>query len=185
MRLFHRLTWALRLTDAGLKAEFHHAYAVLIVEVDAEGDWFVRQINADTNGCIHDLDLRADGGVVEVGHRIKVLTPGDIQGTEIDPVARRVVWGCDGMVDELQPEVLVLHDVLNFGSRSHHNTVFDVIAAHYNRAESGEDEIEGTAKVLAEMPRLNMTTYMVKARRHHSHQFCAPARFWRNVHFPE
>lgn len=148
---------------AGLKAEFHHAYAALIVEVDSAGDWFVRQINADTSGCIHDLGLRVDGGIVETGHRIKVLTPGDIHGTEIDPVARRVVWGCDGLLDELQPEVQVLHDVLNFGSRSHHNTVFDVIAAHYNRAESVEGEIEGTAKVLAEMPRPNMTTYVVKA----------------------
>jgi len=148
---------------AGLKAEFHHAYAALIVEVDRDGDWFVRQINADTSGTIHDLGLRVADGLVETDHRALVLTPGDIHGTECDPLARVVVWGAGGLVDVLKPESQVLHDVLNFGHRSHHNTVFDLIAAHYNRKESVEGEIEGTAAVLNEMLRPEVTTYVAKA----------------------
>ena len=148
---------------AGLKAEFHHAYAALIVEADAAGDWFARQINADTEGVIHDLDLRVDGGKVETGQRAVVLTPGDIHGTEVDPVALETVWGSGGLVDALSPENQVLHDVLNFGSRSHHNTVFDLIAAHYDRKESVEGEIEGTAEVLGRMLREGMATHVVKA----------------------
>jgi len=31
---------------AGLKAEFHHCYGGLLVEVDGDGNWFVRQLNA-------------------------------------------------------------------------------------------------------------------------------------------
>lgn len=147
---------------AGQKAEFHHAYAALIAEVDAAGDWFVRQLNADTTGTIHDLDLRVAGGVVGPG-TVEVLTPGDIHGTEIDPVAHATVWGTGGMVDVLKPAVQVAHDVLNFGRRSHHNTVFDLIAAHYNRAESVEGEIEATAAILGTLLRPWMKTYVVKA----------------------
>ena len=33
---------------AGQKAEWHHAYSALVVEVDDDGDWFVRQINAES-----------------------------------------------------------------------------------------------------------------------------------------
>ncbi|MQQ09117.1 hypothetical protein GFB49_11680 [Epibacterium sp. SM1979] len=148
---------------AGLKAEFHHAYAALIVEVDSAGDWFVRQINADTNGVVHDLDLRVEGGKVATGQQVLVLTPGDIHGTEVDPVALQTVWGDGGLIDVLQPAHQVLHDVLNFGRRSHHNTVFDLIAAHYNRAESVEGEIEGTAAILNRILRPGVATHVVKA----------------------
>lgn len=148
---------------AGMKAEFHHAYAALIVEVDSAGDWFVRQINADTDGVIHDLDLRVANGEVTTGTRPLVLTPGDIHGTECDPQALETVWGEAGLIDGLRPENQVLHDVLNFGSRSHHNSVFDMIAAHYDRRESVEGEIEGTAAILNRMLRPGVTTYVVKA----------------------
>ncbi len=35
---------------AGQKAEFHHAYGALIVEVESDGSWWVRQLNADGRG---------------------------------------------------------------------------------------------------------------------------------------
>ncbi|MBT8169866.1 hypothetical protein [Falsiruegeria litorea] len=148
---------------AGLKAEFHHAYAALIVEVDAAGDWFVRQVNADSDGVIYDLGLRVSAGCVEQDHPALVLTPGDIHGTEVDLIALETVWGVGGLLDVLRPEFQVLHDVLNFGRRSHHNTVFDLIAAHYNRAESVEGEIEGTSQILNQMLRPGVVTYVAKA----------------------
>ncbi|WP_282129255.1 hypothetical protein [Roseobacter litoralis] len=148
---------------AGLKAEFHHAYAALIVEVDSDGDWFARQINADSDGVIHDLDVRVEAGKASTGQPIEVLTPGDIHGTEIDPTARQIVWGGGGIVDTLKPRRQVLHDVLNFGRRSHHNTVFDLISAHYNRAESVEGEIEATAAILETLLRPGMETFVVKS----------------------
>ncbi|MEL7166948.1 MAG: hypothetical protein AAGL96_15875, partial [Pseudomonadota bacterium] len=147
---------------AGLKAEFHHAYAALLVEVDRAGDWFVRQINADTKGVIHDLDLRVENGIVGTG-AVEVLTPGDVHGTEVDPVALETVWGDGGLIDTLKPDHQVLHDVLNFGRRSHHNSVFDMIAAHYNAKESVEGEIAETAANLNRMVRPGTQTHVVKA----------------------
>ena len=42
---------------AGLKAEHHHRYSFLVVEVDDAGNWFVRQVSARKNGRnIQDLN---------------------------------------------------------------------------------------------------------------------------------
>lgn len=148
---------------AGLKAEFHHAFAALLVEVDTDGDWFVRQVNATADGVIYDLDLRVDDGVVFPGQPILVMTPGDIHGTEVEPDALHAVWGKGGLADTLEPQNQVLHDILNFGRRSHHNNVFDLISAHYNHAESVEGEIDTTAAVVGQMLRPGMTTYVAKS----------------------
>lgn len=148
---------------AGLKAEFHHAYAALLVEVDASGVWFARQINATEDGAFFDLDLRVEGGQVTSGHRVGVMTPGDIHGTEIDPIAQDVVWGSGGMMDTLRPLNQFLHDVLNFGRRSHHSGVFDKIVAHYAGAEAVEGEIVDTANVLNRLLRPWTKTHVVKA----------------------
>ncbi|MCH7545667.1 MAG: hypothetical protein IID30_04610, partial [Planctomycetes bacterium] len=63
---------------AGLKAEFHHCYGAALVEVDSDGDWFVRQISADSDGTFYDLDVMVKDGEVTTGHRIAGLTLGDM-----------------------------------------------------------------------------------------------------------
>lgn len=148
---------------AGLKAEFHHAFGALLVEVDGAGDWFARQINATDAGVIYDLDLRVDGGKVTSGHRVEVFTPGDIHGTRIDRDVMAAVWGAGGLVDVLRPRNQVLHDVLNFGSRSHHNGFWDTLAAHFGKADLVEGEIAETAAILNRMVRLDMATVIAKA----------------------
>lgn len=146
---------------AGLKAEFHHAFGALLVEVEG-ADWWVRQVNAAPDGAIHDLDVAVAGGVVSTGNRVAVLTPGDIHGTKADAAVIAAVWGDGGMVDALRPEAQVLHDVLDFGSRSHHGTVFDRIAAHYDAAESVEGEIAATAALISRLARPGVKTYVAK-----------------------
>lgn len=148
---------------AGLKAEFHHAFGALIVEVDQAGDFFPRQINATDSGEIFDLDVRVDGGQVTTGNPIKVFTPGDIHGTKLDPEVAALVWGPGGMVDTLRPAVQVLHDVLNFGPRSHHNTFFDLVAAHYGEGDSVEAEVLATVGILNGLTRPWLETYVAKA----------------------
>ncbi|WP_170561397.1 helix-turn-helix domain-containing protein [Ruegeria atlantica] len=148
---------------AGLKAEFHHAFGALLVEVDPSGFWFARQINATDEGEIYDLDVRVDGGEVTTGNRVEVFTPGDIHGTKADPEVLAAVWGKDGLVDTLRPRHQVLHDVLNFGSRSHHNTFFDLVAAHYDQADTVEGEVRDTAAILNGLVRPWMETVVAKA----------------------
>lgn len=146
---------------AGKKAEFHHAYAALLVEVDTDGDWFVRQINATDAGDICDLDVFIKDGEVSTGQRAEVLTV-ELHGRQVDPQAFQTMYGDGGLVDALQPRNQVLHDVLDFGSRSHHNTFFDVMEAHYHKEESVEGECETTAEVINRTLRPDMETWIAK-----------------------
>ena len=53
---------------AGLKAEHHHSYACLIVEVNHDGNWWVRQVGAAGPTCqLQDLDVVADNGEITTG----------------------------------------------------------------------------------------------------------------------
>jgi hypothetical protein len=104
---------------AGLKADFHHCYGALLVEVDSEGSWWCRQINADSEGVIHDLRLRVDGDqVTEVD--VAAIVWGDIHVAEGDPAVYQTAWAPDGMLDTLHPAIQFWHDILHFRGRSHH-----------------------------------------------------------------
>jgi hypothetical protein len=133
-----------------------------VVEVDPSGAWWVRQLNATDAGEVYDLDLRVVGGKVTGGHRLEVFTPGDIHGARVDRAVLAGVWGDGGLVDSLRPRHQVLHDVLDFHSRSHHNSFFDQVAVHYGQAESVEGEIAVTAELLNRMVRPWAQTYVAK-----------------------
>jgi len=104
----------------GQKAEFHHIYGALVVEVDEDGDWFVRQLVAK-DGSFYDLDLHCTPSTVETGNNVKALTLGDIHIEKIDNLSTACIFGDGGIRATLQPEYQILHDVVDFMSRNHHN----------------------------------------------------------------
>lgn len=105
---------------AGLKAEHHHRYAFLLVEVDGEGRWWVRQVAARKNGrCIQDLNvLVEDGQVTSTEAPIEAVTWGDLHSTMADET---VVEAAQEMLDTLRPKYQFLHDVLEGASINRHN----------------------------------------------------------------
>lgn len=106
---------------AGLKAEFHHVYGATLVEVDAEGDWFVRQIVADSDGVINDLDINVDAeGNLTTGNSVESITWADCHVDDMVDWVRSLAWGPGGMLDTLRPSSQFFHDVLGFRARSHH-----------------------------------------------------------------
>lgn len=106
---------------AGQKAEFHHGYGCLIVEVCDDGVWFVRQINADSEGDFYDLDRKVSRGKVSHGHRPEALVWGDIHARQLSVDLSNIGWGTDGMLDTLRPRRQVMHDLLDFRSANHHD----------------------------------------------------------------
>lgn len=103
----------------GIKAEHHHRYAFLMVEVDSDGNWFVRQVAARKNGkVIQDLNvLVEDGKVSSTTAPVKAITWGDLHSTNAEPV---VVESSQDMLDQLHPSYQVLHDVLEGVSINRH-----------------------------------------------------------------
>ncbi len=113
---------------AGFKANFHHAYGGLLVEVDGEGDWFCRQLNADKNNTIYDLTNKVEDGKVVQGQRIEAINWGDIHTGTVSKDMLDINWGVDGILETLQPKYQFMHDVLDFRVRNHHE-----IKNHHSR----------------------------------------------------
>ena len=106
---------------AGQKAEFHHCYGALLVEVAEDGTWFCRQINMDSEGTIYDLDKRVKNGVGTNGHRVESISWGDIHEARMADEVRALGWeNSDSMFNVLRPKHQFIHDLLDFWSRNHH-----------------------------------------------------------------
>jgi hypothetical protein len=106
---------------AGQKAAFHHTYGALLVEVNSDGDWWARQIIADKDGTICDLDVIVKNGKVSTGNRIEAINWGDVHVGETDPVIKALNWGKDGILDTLKPHYQFMHDTESFYSQNHHD----------------------------------------------------------------
>lgn len=147
----------------GFIAEFFHTYGAVIVEVDDDGHWWVRQLNADSEGTIQDWDVIAKDGEITTGNAIEGLQPGDLHVEIMDPVAKEVVFGKGGMVDQLRPKYLFAHDLIDMGRRSHHNKKdpFAGLLAHVKGQESVKDAVAQVRDFLKEIKRDFMTTVVV------------------------
>jgi len=141
---------------AGLKAEFHHCYGGLLVEVNDQGNWFCRQLNASAgDGTIYDLDLCAKDGDVTSGHRVQAITFGDVHAAQVDPGVAQLGWGPGGMIDMLQPREVHLHDLLDFRARNHHDrgNCHLNFRKYIDGLDNVQEEIEGCVKLVTDMQR--------------------------------
>lgn len=125
---------------AGQKAQFHHCYGALLVEVDSEGRWWCRQLNADTNGLIYDIDIHVDKGSIYENDHVAAINWGDIHEQELDPIIREVQWGEGGILDTLKPKHQFMHDTLSFKRRNHHDR--GNCHVEYQKFVKGEETVE-------------------------------------------
>ncbi len=137
----------------GLKADFHHQYGGLLVEVDPEGRWFVRQVTADSKGVLCDKDVRVSAdGEITTGNRVRGINWGDIHTATLDPEVARLAWGDGGMMDTLHPQYQFMHDILDFRARNPHvarrGEVHERFRSFVQGHDSVEEEVEGVANFL-------------------------------------
>lgn len=103
---------------AGQKAEFHHVFGALYVEVDEHGEWFARQLIADDSGEFYDLTDYFTPDRVETGVAPLAVNLGDIHVEHQDP---NVTTGMFDMLKTLSPVYALVHDLTDFQARNHHN----------------------------------------------------------------
>ena len=107
---------------AGQKAEFHHGYGALLVEVDSDGNWFARQLCASSDGAFYDLTTKVHEGEVDSGdYRPEALIWGDVHERQLEPEMKELCFGAGGILDTLKPYNQVMHDLLDFRSQNHHD----------------------------------------------------------------
>jgi len=163
---------------AGLKAEFHHAYSALIVEVNSSGEWWLRQLNADSRGTFYDCPrgvagggaLKIEDGEVIGGCQAEGINWGDVHASEIDPVVAEANWGKGGIIDELQPRFQFMHDVFSMRSRSHHDvkSYSKMLRKYLTNTDKVEDEVKETTALMRKAARAG-TTMVVVCSNHDRH----------------
>ncbi len=148
----------------GMIAEFHHIYGGLLVEVNSDGNWWVRQLNQDEGtGTLQDLKVVAkDGVITDTEACIESVTHGDLHGTFADP---EIVKTSLEMVDELQPKYQFLHDVMEGAAVNPHQRRYQTNHEKFHTWLRGyhklENELVDTAKLLKQYDRSFAQTVIV------------------------
>ncbi|MBR0876868.1 hypothetical protein JQ608_06590 [Bradyrhizobium liaoningense] len=163
----------------GIMAERKHSYGGLLVEVDSEGNWYVRQLQIGAKGEVYDIGpsgyrgVRITGGKVEsvkitdAPSRtfLEAITWGDIHAAEMEVWVRHLGWGKGGMLDQLAPRKQFWHDVFSMRSRSHHELKnFHRTFEKWATGEGNvEDEVQVTADFATEGHRAWLETIVVRS----------------------
>lgn len=108
------------MAKAGQKAEFHHTFGALIVEVLPGGQWFVRQLMADSRGAFQDHPYKVTAGSVTEDAEVAAIQWGDIHVANIDPKIKKMFWGPGGVLDTLKPKKQLFHDLVDGESHNAH-----------------------------------------------------------------
>lgn len=112
-------------TKQGYKANFNHSFAATVVEIDRDGDIFIRHLNFDGEG-FYDLGdyyhhQHVDYHTSSSG-AVKALVTGDEHVMFTDQaVAMATYLDQDSIVRTLRPKHIIRHDVLDSYSISHHH----------------------------------------------------------------
>jgi hypothetical protein len=105
-------------SKSGKKGEFHHTYGFAIVEIKDKDTFYVRQVTADDKtGDFTDLCYSVKSGAVEKIEAIEAIILGDLHYGCHDQDVLSVTHDFMG---RLKPNHVILHDVFDGDSISHH-----------------------------------------------------------------
>jgi hypothetical protein len=157
---------------AGQVASYHHIYGGLYVEIDDEGEWFARQINAEDDGTFYDLDRVYGPGwdkPADIMGR-PMVNLGDIH---IEKMDAKQLSGAMDMLATLNPKGVFLHDLLDFEARNHHNKQDPLFLheQHFQRSPSVEFGIMQAARFLAHLQERFPKTVLYVIRSNHDEAF--------------
>lgn len=152
---------------SGQRGEFHHAYGGLLVEVCADGAWFCRQLNADSEGLIYDVDgIVSDAeGVWQNDQGAEALVGGDIHRAKLNSIASECTFGEGRMVDNLKPKLFVYHDLFDSEARRHwsRKNPHERFRVFIQGRDSVENEIRDAGTYLVETARPWMKQLVIKS----------------------
>lgn len=151
-------------TNAGAKGEFHHTLGAVVVEVDGSAN-HIRHICPMKDGSFIDLHRRYTTKGSGPAPDCEVLTMGDIHAQRADAKVQKATAQLAALV---RPRHIVAHDVLDFGSASHHAKYFEKFRRHCLGLSSVLDELKTTAEYMDGIAELAPNVVMVGSN-HHDH----------------
>lgn len=159
-------------TPTGKKGEFHHVLGAVVVQIESPSKFHLYHINArKSDGAFIFMEsvYYADGRI-ERAPPAQALIFGDAHYRFADSAVVDATFGEHGLVDRLNPEKLVWHDLLDcyFGNPHHGNNPFIRKAKHEAGFHIAKDEVEET---IAWMKRLSKGRVSYIAASNHDDMF--------------
>ncbi len=151
---------------AGQKAEFHHVFGALYVELDNAGEWFARQLLADNTGGFYDLDAYYNPIGATYNQSVAALTYGDIHIEKLDQDVAEATWyGKKSIQRVLRPSYQFIHDLIDFSARNHHNIKdpFFLAARHFDDNNNVEFAMKQSAEFLQSIAAPDVQTVVVES----------------------
>lgn len=158
-----------RQQKAGQQAEHHHSFSALVVEIDKDGDWFVRQLNCEEKtGNFYDVTSNVEyytrDGVTD-NHGVEAINWGDIHAAKIDEGVAKASWGKGGIIDVVKPRVQFLNDFFDMKNKNHHNIndLYFLYQSYLNKEDSVKGEVELSGNLMLDIIRPEVETLMVES----------------------
>lgn len=129
-------------SKAGKKARAHHVLGALAIEVDG-GAFFARHVTANKQGVFTDLDRTFGPTGSAPAAPPASITLGDYHAGSED---YEVLAATEQLVRDLKPANLVLHDVLDFRTRNHHDRTLR--QRYSKRDQTVKGEVSAAANAL-------------------------------------
>ena len=151
---------------AGQKADFHHVFGATYVEIAEDGTHFVRQLIADDSGEFYDLTDYFTPYGVQHGNRVEAINYGDIHIEKIDTAIAGISFHApDSMLNTLRPRFQLVHDIIDFSARNHHNIKdpFHWAKMYHEKKDKVEDCIAMAAGFLNSIQRDDSETIVVES----------------------
>lgn len=148
---------------AGGKAEAHHSYGFIVVEIEDENTVHIRNVSADSNGNFNDLIYRVEDGKVST-EDVDCFVWGDSHFAQKDD---RVTNGFRKVCENLHIKTSILHDVWDSESINVHNIHNKVI--QHELMVSGKNNLKKELKQMYKELKWfeeNMETTVVVASNH-------------------
>lgn len=133
-------------TKSGKKAEFHHTYGFVVVEIQDDYIFHVRQVTANQDGSFTDLDSRVREGEITKVKNCSAFVMGDIHAANLHEPTMRATMD---LFAKISPKNIVLHDVFDGQSVNHHEAK-DPIKA-YERYKKGANVLSKEIENLKEL----------------------------------
>lgn len=128
-------------SKSGAKGAFNHILGAVMVEIDGD-NFHIRHISADDEGNFYDLFYKVkDGKVLDNVEGAEFAVLGDLHLQYEDKLALSTALG---LLDIMQPNHTILHDIFNGHSISHHerNNAFVLMQRELDGSWSLDDEID-------------------------------------------
>jgi len=150
-------------TKSGKHGEHYHQYGFVIVEIQTDKIFHLRQVEVNKDGSFDDLFYHVENGQVTINKSVEGFVLGDVHFATVDEVSLDTTFD---LMNKLKPKHVVLHDVFDGQSINPHNMDDPFIQAklEFEGKNDLDSEIED---MLSKLERFTIFENVVVVRSNH------------------